>query len=374
MKIIELKPILRLTSVQSFENFKGKAIARNKDGIQQNVSAQSIRTMGWTVLSLLILLTGCGNRENLLKEISDFNKSVQTGTESIAAYYTNLNDQQLKLYLMLLELNPNCEVGDEIDYKCIDPNWQSQGKNVPASPLAKLPIPLESIQARTSLLQELAAYSTSLAALAGDDSPEKFKGNITTLKDRLISLENKFQKLQDNSKDNSPDSKNDQKYLTPISKIIGILGKLILQEAQWNEIRNSIKEAETPVNTVLDTVAADLDAYAYPIIVTGANERYSLLIDYYNNNRLQFTTQEKRAAFLTKILEYRTAYNLALINKPSKIPNDLKAAHISLVNIAKSDGSPKDIAELRAWLERFKDDAEQLKIAVEQLAELKGES
>ena len=146
---------------------------------------------------------------------------------------------------------------------------------------------------------------------------------------------------------------------------------MILQEAQWNEISNSIKEAEVPVNTVLGAVASDLDAYAYPIIVTGANARYSWLIDYYNNNKSQFT-QEKRAAFLTKILEYRTAYNIAVINKPSKIPNDLKAAHVSLVNIAQSDNAPKDIAELRAWLEKFKDDVEQLKLAVEQLAQLKG--
>jgi hypothetical protein len=317
------------------------------------------------------LTTGCVDRETLFKEIVQFNQSVQTGTEEIDAYYTILNDQQLKLYLMTLELNPKCEVGDRINYNCLDPNWQGQGGTWYDSPLKKLPIPLESIQARTSLLQELAAYSTSLAALAGDDSPEKFKGNITTLKDRLISLEKKFQKLQDNSKDNPPDSTINERYLTPISTIIGILGKIILQEAQWNEIRNSIKEAEEPVNTVLDAVAADLDTYGYPIAVTGADARYSLLLQYYNENRSQFT-QEKRAAFLTKILEYKTAYDLAVITKPSKIPNDLKAAHTSLVDIAKSDGSPKDIAELRAWLERFKDDAEQLKIAVEQLAGLKG--
>lgn len=40
--------------------------------------------------------------------------------------------------------------------------------------------------------------------------------------------------------------------------------------------------------------------------------------------------------------------------------------------MAKSDGSIKDIAELRAWLEKFKDDAEQLKEAVIQLAQIQG--
>lgn len=335
--------------------------------------SRSIRGMSWSIFTLLLLVTGCGSRENLLKEIVEFNKSVQAGTEAIATYYASLNEQELELYSLTLELNSNCEVGDFINYNCLNPKFQPPGNREDFfdSPLKRLPIPLESIQARVSLLKEMADYSKSLSALAGDDSAEKFQGNIKTLQTRLVALEKKFQELQKDSQitSNIPNSTITERYLGPISTIIGILGKIAIQEAQWSEIRKSIIEAEQPVNTVLNSVADDLDSYAFPLLITGANERYSLLILYYNENRLQFN-QEKRAVVLAKILEYKTAYDLAAINKPSKIPNNLKEAHTSLVKLAKSDGSPKDLAELRAWLEKFEEDAEQFKEAVTQLAQL----
>lgn len=332
--------------------------------------SRSTKRIGLSIFTLLLLLTGCGDRETLLKEITEFNKSVQVGAESITAYYSSINEQELQLYLLILELNPNCEVGDYVNYKCLDPNFQPPGRKEDyfVSPLKQLPIPLESIQARISLLEELADYSKSLATLAGDDSAEKFQGNIKTLQAWLSALEKKFQVLQGQAS-NPPDSTISTRYLAPISTIIGILGKIAIQEAQWSEIRKSIIEAEESVNTILTAVADDLDTYALPLVTVGADARYSLLINYYNNNRLRFK-QEERAATIAKIVEYKKTYDLAAINKPSIIPNDLIETHKSLVKLAKSDGSVKDIAELKAWLDKFKEDAEQLKDAVIQLAQI----
>ena len=56
------------------------------------------------------------------------------------------------------------------------------------------------------------------------------------------------------------------------------------------------------------------------------------------------------------------------ISKPSDIPNNLLEAHKSLVKLAKTDGSIKNIAELRAWLEKFEEDVKELKDAVVQLS------
>lgn len=318
-----------------------------------------------------MFLTGCGNRETLLKEITDFNKSVQTGTEAITVYYSSVNDQELQLYSLILELSPNCEVGDKINYNCLDPNFHPSGnqKDFFDSPLKQPPFPVESIQVRVSLLKELADYSQQLASLAGDSSAAKFQGNITTLQTRLSELEKKFQELQDR-KSNLPDSTISKRYIGPLSTIIGILRKIAIQEAQWKKIRKSIIEAEEPVNTVLTSVADDLDTYALPLKILDADAQYSLLINYYNQNRSHFAQQE-RAAIISKIVTYKTSFDLAAINKPSKLPNDLKNAHKSLVKLAKSDGSIKDIAELRAWLENFKDDATQLKEAIIQLAQIK---
>lgn len=371
MKKIELSSVLRSESAQLVKFCEGKDFVRSVD-LQRGVLTQSIKRMSWIVLTLSLLFSGCSNRENLLKEISDFNKSVQTGTEAISAYYSSLNEQEIQLYLLALELNPNCEIGNRINYKCLNPNFQPPGEkdDYYDSPLKQLPFPIDSIKVRVSLLKELADYSKFLAALAGDDSAEKFQGNIKTLQTSLVALEKKIQALQ-TAANNPSDSTISERYLGPLATIIGILGKITLQEAQWSEIRKSIVEAEKPVNTVLTAVAEDLDTYGLPIASSGAKERYILLISYYNRNRMQFN-QKERAAILSKIAEYKSAYDLAVVNKPSRIPNDLKEAHMALVKLAKSDGSIKDIAELRAWLEKFKDDAEQLRVAINQLAQIHG--
>ncbi|WP_341528137.1 hypothetical protein WKK05_01940 [Nostoc sp. UHCC 0302] len=370
MKTPESETMLGLQALKSLRTCKEKDFARSINRKQRGIRLPSIIRMGGAVFTLLILSTGCGNREALLKEITEFDDSVQVGTEAIAAYYTSLNEQELQLYSLIIELNPNCEVGDFINYKCLDPDFKPPGdrKDFFVSPLKQLPIPTESIQARVSLLKELADYSESLSALAGDNPAERFQGSIKTLQFRLVALEKKFVALQGKA-DNIPDSTISKRYLGPIGSIIGVLGKIAIQEAQWSEIRKSIIEAEKPVETVLTAVAEDLDAYALPIVTTGANERYSILINYYNRNRLEFS-QNEREDILEKIFDSKQAYDLAVINKPSEIPNGLKNAHASLVKLAKSDGSLKDLSELRAWLEKFQDDAEELKEAVIQLAQI----
>lgn len=100
------------------------------------------------------------------------------------------------------------------------------------------------------------------------------------------------------------------------------------------------------------------------------DEGYTTLIVYYNENRLRLSTEE-RVAVLAEIRERKTAYDLAVLSKPSTIPNQLKQVHMALVETAKSNGAPKDLAHLKAELEEFKDDAYQLKSSIEQLVENK---
>lgn len=335
-----------------------------------------------SILTILLLVTGCGDRENLLKQISEFDRSVQTGTEAIAAYYNNINEQEVKLYTMVIALYPTCELGDEINYQCLNPNWDGRSGEFSPSPLQQPPIPLESIQARLEILKELSTYSKNLAALAGDTSAEQFQGNMLTLTARLQSLEKKFGELQKKAERSNASNSNNpalqpdltisERYLTPIGTIIGILGKMATQQAQWSAVRQAIIKAEQPINTILTEIGKDLDAYVYPLTVTGSDQRYTLLILNYNQRRAQLKPAE-RIEFLNDIIKAKAAYDLAVITKPSIVPNDLLEAHSKLVQLAKSDGNPKDLAEVKAWLERFKADVEQLVIAVRQLAQIEGD-
>jgi hypothetical protein len=343
---------------------------------------RSFKSLCASSLTILLLATGCGaNRATLLKEINEFDQAVQTGTEAIAAYYTTVNDQEVQVYVTTIALNPNCEVGDKINYNCLDPNWDGVGREEDwyDTPLKQLPIPMESLQARLAILKEVSEYSKNLAALAGDESAEQFKGNVTTLTERLKTLEDNFRALQteaQNKPQNSltPADQADlsitKKYLTPIGKIIGLLGARAIQEAQWEAVRQAIIDSEEPINTILTGIAEDLRLYNLAII-TGADQRYTVLVIAYNDRRFQLKDSE-RFASLQNIVESQAL--IARSVDPAKVPNNLKDSHGKLVKLAESGGSPKDLAEVKASLERFKADVEQLVIAVKQLAQLQGDT
>ncbi len=59
---------------------------------------QTTKKIGASTVALL-LLASCGNRETLLTEINNFNKSVQVGSESIAAYYSSINRTRVTILL-----------------------------------------------------------------------------------------------------------------------------------------------------------------------------------------------------------------------------------------------------------------------------------
>jgi len=147
---------------------------------------------------------------------------------------------------------------------------------------------------------------------------------------------------------------------------------MAMQEAQWSAIRQAIIEAEQPINTILTEIARDLDTYIYPLTITAAEGRYSLLIFSYNARRAGLKPEE-RSQLLKEIIASKTAFDLAVVTKPSKVPETLQKTHSKLVKLAKSNGNPQDLAEVKAWLERFKTDVEQLVIAVKQLAQIQGE-
>lgn len=315
-----------------------------------------------STLAFAIVITGC-DREKVLEEVSNFDNAVTNASEVTSAYYTNLNEMEFKLYFELLKLNPEYEVGDRIRYVLSDENGQEQEFFLD-SPLKQPPFPLEAIQLRIELLKALSNYGKNLALVAGDESPEEFAGNITALKDRLVSLEKSFSRLR--TKEENPDSQAGQ-YLEPISSIVGFLGKLILTEIQWEAVQDAVIDAEEPVNIILDGIIQDLDAYVDPVQNLALNDLYTTLIDYYNQNRRQLS-QQQREVMLNRIRERKNAYDYALLYKPSAVPKQLKQVHLALVNTVESDGDVADLAQLKAEFDRFDQVVKRLQTGLEQIA------
>jgi hypothetical protein len=348
--------------------------------------AKSRRNLRWALLALLLLAVGC-DRQSLLKKVNEFDRQVNESTVVITDYYQTLNKQEVDLYLLVLELEPNCRMGNYINYNCLQKNWDESAArnnftrrsaadpNIKdpceessliqdrdgwlCSPLERPPFSEKGIKARLNLLKSLTEYSKELAKLAGDNSPSKFQENVTTLKSRLISLGETL-KLDSTA----------TQYIDPISKIIGILGKLALQEYQWGEARKFIIEAEPDINKILDFLAQDLDKYRGRLLEVNTEARYTLLMNYYNTVRKE-QKREERSVLLNEIRESKAAYDLAVREKPSKVPIQLKDIYGKLVKLAQSDGAVQDLAQLNAAIDLFKDDIEQLKTAVIQLLEKK---
>lgn len=309
-------------------------------------------------VTLLALLVTCGcQHQQMAAQITGFDEAVAAGAEAISAYYTGLNDQEYALYFELLEIDPQFEVGDRIKFTLVAANGDREDAFID-SPLKQPPFPMESIQARIRLLKQLTEYSRNLAALAGAESPSQFQANVSTLKDRLISLDGALRKLADKGED-----KDAEKYIGPLSTIVGIVGKWSLDERRWREIRASVIEAELPINALLDGVAKDLDSYVDPVLDLAAEDRYTTAIVYYNLRRKDLTS-EQRTRMLQEIRDYKVAYDAARLQKPSSVVLQLKKAHAQLVKVAKSDRAPRDVAALNAELALFKDDVDQLKSAV----------
>lgn len=315
------------------------------------------------LLIVALLLSGC-SQQQLNKQITDFDASVSTGANAIAAYYTGLNDQEMKIYLEFLAFNPQFEVGDALVIPELDAGGNPTGQNVTFdSPLKKPAFSDKQIAARIKALKELTDYSKNLAALAGADAPANFQANVTTLKERLIALRDSFRNLQNDQAQPDPRA---GKFLDPLTSLIGVVGKWYLNERRWSELRKSIIEAEPYVNTILDGVSEDLDSYVFPLAFTAADERYTQAILYYNKNRRTLSLAERVEA-LDHIRDYKVAYDAAKANRPSAVAQRMKKAHQALVKAAKQNRSPASLAELRAELEFLKDDINTLVTAVRQI-------
>lgn len=309
-------------------------------------------------LVFLLLTAGCSGK-TVTKEIGEFDRSVTAANTAIAAYYGGLNQQELDLYFQLLELDPEMEVGDQIKF-------EQGGKPILVdSPLKKPPFDSKSIQSRISVLKQVTAYSRGLAELAGADSPSKFQENVGTLKDKLLDLQKNFQSKADMDND-----KRAQEYASALSSLVGVVGKWYLDARRWHVIKQAIKDGNPHVTTLLTYVAKDLDDNVQQLLDTGAEDRYTTAIGYYNIHRARLSGAQRKTA-LQQIRIYKEAWDAARNVRPGDVVRRMQKAHDALVKVAKEDRSRISLMELKAQLELYKDDVVTLIDAVSLITGLK---
>jgi hypothetical protein len=304
------------------------------------------------ILAVSFGLTGCLDRTIILKEVDNFNASIQAGADATASYYRQLNEQDRKLYALLLALNPQCRVGDSIESSC-----SFLGSR---SPLSAAQIPEESLQARLALLKVLGKYGKALGDLATDQSSSDFRDNIDTLKGNFIGLESSFKKLSGSS--NVIDTSLDSRYITPISSILKVLGQTYIESRQWSAVRNAVLAASPSVKVLLASLQKDLNTASY-IVPLNEDAAFSSLVSYYNRNKSGMSL-EQRKSVLSEILRLQANVVIAKGNNPADLINDIGLIHDKLVVAAQDNAQPRTISELRGLIESYSERQRDFRAAV----------
>jgi hypothetical protein len=319
------------------------------------------------LLILMVSITGCDNSE-FKKRIADFQESVGLMSNTVGTYYTEMNQYERDLYLQNILLNPEKTV--------------NTGK---AFPNIFGPFSGESIKARMDAIALLGRYGQRLAELAGTDAPERFASASQELGTNLFNLSTTFNSLAGAG---DPSASN---FVTPISKIVGVIGKIILESKRDKKLRMAIEEAAPSVRTVLDLLEKDFNEVIVPARISGNAEALSDLVFFYNcldrtgtppaapfsakcpNPPVKATAVERRD-LLNKLNQATQQLVLFKTANPVEAINGMRDAHEALVQYA-SDRSPKNLTALISALDSFKSSAQQVAAAVIQIRNLRrGES
>ena len=139
----------------------------------------------------------------------------------------------------------------------------------------------------------IGVYANRLADLASSDAPQRFNSAATLLGDNLTSLSSTFGTL---SGAGDPTA---NKYIGPISKLVGAIGEMILENKRDQLITAGIQSAAPQVDDLLILIKNDLDKIFSLQASAGGNQRFATLASAYNNEdrtKLSYEVRKQRLA------------------------------------------------------------------------------
>lgn len=250
--------------------------------------------------------------------IDTLQKSTVEATRAIATYYTALNQQERDLYFLTLLLNP----GERVE------EVTAQGKETPLLANSFDPV---AVQARMTLMTQLATYADRLSALAGNEAPKELRTSLMALGSNLENLQTTFADLARNRADEQATA-----YISPVSTLIAVVGEAALAKRRDKAIQQAILQGESPINQILDFLTKDLDKYVFLAQKTGDDQKLTQLMVAYNAlaNRKSIPRDELKKR-LDEIQRAAEQLRLTRTNRPSDVLRALKKAHVALVSVAK---------------------------------------
>lgn len=312
------------------------------------------------------LLSGCfgANKTVVIKDIGSFGEAISTASVLYKEFYASLNNDDIKTFNLILSSSPECKL--EPVYGASNafcPKLRNWGD----SPYTQSLIPVEALAARMDLLETMALYSAALASLATDDSPSRFRTSVQDLSGSILSVQDRFSKLEANAPQGIVSPKD---YIGPISAIVKVTGGLALETARWSAIRRVVLESDIPVTTILDYLSSDLKAVE-SLYKRNQDRKFIELERYYQSmqSKPSFSRQQ-RAELLDQMSALHLARQKLAIASPATALDNIRKAHQKLVSAARTN-ELSNISELRTYLAAFETDLIAIRDAIYALRTLK---
>jgi hypothetical protein len=189
--------------------------------------------------------------------------------------------------------------------------------------------------------------------MAGNESPAQAKKNLTALSEDLTKLNTRFETLSKQADTQAG------KYLGPITVLLGIVSKPLLEKKKVNAIREAIREGQGPIDSILNFLEQDLGQYVASTRNTGQRLEVAEWVNYYNRHTGKLDFQQ-RQLLLDHINRAAIELDLLQRSQPADVVAGLKKAHAALVKYAASRGKPADVGSLVSAVKAFQEEAQQL--------------
>jgi hypothetical protein len=328
------------------------------------MSPRTRKLLSVPLLLILTLNTGCDNAA-FREQIGEFQKAMSESRTGVEAYYQEMNQFEMDLYLLSREIDASQDLA--FTYAPLDATQQRPAAN-PKAGYVNGPFPPASVQARLDALKLIGVYGQRLAELAGTDAPAVFENQTMALGANLVNLGSTFEKLSVSG------DKSALSYAKPISALVGVVGRLFLERKRDKDLVEAIKTATPQITIITTQLKADLEDVISPVRRTGLEASIALLTEHYNDEREKpASTRKARKELLGEVRGVIRQYELLTIAKPQQAVESMEEANQALLAYASSDRKNADFIQLVGKISEFRDRAKQIVQAVQEIREIRKE-
>ena len=303
-----------------------------------------IKRAAISIVALVLLQSGCGP-SGYRGPITTFQSASAVMIASARLYLTQLNKVERDKYIQ-----EQLSIPEAIDLRELEK----------AQVFSK-----EGLNARLEALDQLAKYGDLLSRLANSDAPARIKASAVDLSSAIRNLSQTVSGLAETD---------DAKFRAaagPVTKIVGEILDLIIQQKIKEALDKAIQNGEQPINNLIVTIGDDITlAYerrrnAFSALRVALRDDYARELQKKPNH-----DPEKLRLLAERIRAHEDVWEAFGNSNPQAGLTAMARAHSALVTYARSSHKPADFAALVGAMEAFAARAMVIGQAVQELRNL----